>query len=73
MQLQDRLFDMYQRVRPEAISLVDAFDFNDRMLDSILGRYDGQVYDNLYKWARDSPLNREEVGQCTENHLNFGQ
>ena len=24
-------------------------------------RYDGQVYENLYKWASESPLNKSQV------------
>jgi acyl-CoA oxidase len=48
-------------VRPNAVALVDAFDFTDRMLGSVLGRYDGHVYENLYKWALNSPLNKTQV------------
>ena len=52
-------------VRPEAVRLVDAFDFTDRHLGSILGRYDGNVYENLYKWAAASPLNKTQVSHFT--------
>ena len=31
-------------LRPEAVSLVDAFDWSDFELKSTLGRYDGDVY-----------------------------
>jgi acyl-CoA oxidase len=48
-------------IRPNAVALVDAFDFSDRVLGSVLGRYDGQVYDNLYQWAANSPLNKTQV------------
>ena len=48
-------------IRPNAVALVDAFDFPDALLCSVLGRYDGQVYDNLYNWAADSPLNKTSV------------
>ena len=33
----------------------------DENLDSILGRYDGMVYENLLKWAQSSPLNENDV------------
>ena len=48
-------------VRKEAIPLVDAFDFPDAELNSALGRYDGDVYSHLYKWAQKAPRNREQV------------
>jgi acyl-CoA oxidase len=49
------------KLRPNAVSLVDAFDFTDHHLGSVLGRYDGNVYENLYKWAASSPLNKTQV------------
>ena len=33
----------------------------DRELRSVLGRYDGQVYENLMAWAQNSQLNQKEV------------
>ena len=47
--------------RPEAVSLVDAFDHLDYVLNSPLGRYDGNVYEDLFRWAQRSALNKEEV------------
>ena len=32
-----------------------------RNLRSQLGRYDGNVYENLVKWAKQAPLNQSEV------------
>lgn len=55
------ILSLLEKLRPNAVALVDAFDFNDRLLGSILGRYDGNVYENLYKWAADSPLNKTQV------------
>ena len=56
--------------RPEAVPLVDAFDHSDRMLDSVLGCYDGRVYERMYEWARRAPSNKKEVravlASCTE-------
>jgi len=48
-------------IRPNAVALVDAFDFPDALLCSVLGCYDGQVYDKLYNWAANSPLNSTPV------------
>ncbi len=50
------------KIRPNAVALVDAFDYHDIQLGGgVLGRYDGQVYDNMYRWAKSSPLNKTEV------------
>ena len=51
-------------IRPEAVALVDAYDYSDHALGSVLGRYDGEVYENLYKWAQGSPLNKTDVSIC---------
>ena len=47
--------------RPEAVALVDAFDYSDYALNSPLGCYDGNVYERLYETAQRSPLNRKQV------------
>lgn len=45
-------------IRPHAIRLVDAWKFPDWQLDSSLGRYDGDVYTDMFKRAsEDNPLN----------------
>ena len=41
--------------------LVDAFDHSDKMLDSVLGCYDGRVYERMYEWARRAPSNKKQV------------
>lgn len=56
-----QLTALLSKIRPNAVALVDAFDVQDDILGSILGRYDGNVYENLYKWAKSSPLNDKEV------------
>ncbi len=55
------LLTLLSEIRPNAVALVDAFDFADQLLESVLGRYDGNVYENLFEWAKNSPLNKEEV------------
>lgn len=45
-------------VRPHAVRLVDSWKFPDWQLDSSLGRYDGDVYADMFKRAsEDNPLN----------------
>ncbi|KAI8488215.1 Peroxisomal acyl-coenzyme A oxidase 1 [Branchiostoma belcheri] len=57
------------QLRPDAVALVDAFDLHDKMLHSVLGRYDGRVYEHLYQWAQKSPLNKSEVHESYYKYL----
>jgi acyl-CoA oxidase len=52
-------------IRPNAVAVVDAFDYPDKVLGSCLGRYDGQVYQALYEYAKNSPLNEKEASGCS--------
>ncbi|GLI67460.1 hypothetical protein VaNZ11_011657 [Volvox africanus] len=49
-------------LRPNAVALVDAFGFPDYLLNSALGRADGDVYRGLLDMARGSPLNATQEG-----------
>ncbi|KAK0588195.1 hypothetical protein LWI29_035712 [Acer saccharum] len=53
----EQLRSLYSQVRPNAIALVDAFNYTDHYLGSVLGRYDGNVYPKLYEEAWKDPLN----------------
>ena len=44
-------------LRPDAVALVDAFDYPDKVLKSTIGRYDGNVYEALFDAAKKSTLN----------------
>ncbi|KAK4434875.1 Peroxisomal acyl-coenzyme A oxidase 1 [Sesamum alatum] len=57
----DQLRALYTKVRPNAIALVDSFNYTDHFLGSILGRYDGNVYPELYKAAWKDPLNESDI------------
>ncbi|KAF9602722.1 hypothetical protein IFM89_030610 [Coptis chinensis] len=57
----DQLRSLYAQVRRNAIALVDAFNYTDHYLGSVLGRYDGNVYPNLYNEAWKDPLNDSVV------------
>uniref|UniRef100_A0A3B4ENI7 Acyl-coenzyme A oxidase n=1 Tax=Pygocentrus nattereri TaxID=42514 RepID=A0A3B4ENI7_PYGNA len=60
-QITQRIKALLVEIRPNAVALVDSFDYNDEMLNSVLGRYDGNVYESMFEWAKRSPLNRTEV------------
>ncbi|GMS94153.1 hypothetical protein PENTCL1PPCAC_16328, partial [Pristionchus entomophagus] len=55
--LKKRLYEDLAKIRPNAVSLVDSFDLTDRQLNSVLGRRDGNVYEALFEWAKNSELN----------------
>ncbi|KAL9259766.1 Peroxisomal acyl-coenzyme A oxidase 1-like protein [Drosera capensis] len=57
----DLLRSLYSQVRPNAVALVDAFNYTDHFLGSVLGRYDGNVYPKLYEEAWKDPLNEAVV------------
>lgn len=60
-QISQRLKGLLSELRPNAVALVDSFDYRDEMLNSVLGRYDGNVYEHMFEWAKRSPLNHTEV------------
>ena len=43
----------------EAIQITDAFGFSDYELGSVLGRYNGRVYETLWEEVRKDPVNTE--------------
>ncbi|PVU97277.1 hypothetical protein BB559_002093 [Furculomyces boomerangus] len=50
-------------VRGQAVPLVDALRIPDEKLNSSLGKYDGNVYEDYMKRALDEPLNRKGSGE----------
>ncbi|XP_077019999.1 peroxisomal acyl-coenzyme A oxidase 1 isoform X2 [Tamandua tetradactyla] len=68
-QVDQRIKKLLTVIRPDAVALVDAFDFKDLTLGSVLGRYDGNVYENLFEWAKQSPLNKTEVHKSYYKYL----
>ena len=59
-----RRVELLRELRQLAVPLVDAFDFPDSLLNSCLGRYDGNVYPALYEYAKSSSLNDTQVCMC---------
>ncbi|XP_013101987.2 probable peroxisomal acyl-coenzyme A oxidase 1 [Stomoxys calcitrans] len=67
--LQRRLEVALQKIRPEAVALTDGFDFDDRVLNSVLGAYDGNVYERIFEAAKMSPMNKKPVQDSFEKYL----
>lgn len=60
---------LLNELRPNAVSLVDAFNIPDRVLNSSIGRFDGNVYEALYASAKKSELNQESHFPGYEEYL----
>jgi len=56
-------------LRKDVIGLVDGFDIPDSVLNSVLGVYDGNVYERLYEAAKGSVLNARDPFDGYEEHL----
>ncbi|XP_069553267.1 peroxisomal acyl-coenzyme A oxidase 1 isoform X2 [Brachyistius frenatus] len=69
LQISIRIKELLSQLRHNAVALVDAFDVHDMKLNSVLGRYDGNVYENMFEWARRSPLNVAEVHESFHKYL----
>ncbi|XP_077379444.1 peroxisomal acyl-coenzyme A oxidase 1 isoform X2 [Festucalex cinctus] len=69
LQITTHIKELLSELRPNAVALVDAFDIHDKMLNSVLGRYDGNVYEHMFEWARRSPLNSTEVHESYHKYL----
>ncbi|XP_046810094.1 probable peroxisomal acyl-coenzyme A oxidase 1 [Lucilia cuprina] len=67
--LQDRLELALTKIRPNIVAFTDGFDFPDGVLNSVLGSYDGNVYERLFESAKMSPLNQKPVPDSFEKHL----
>ncbi|KAG2604374.1 hypothetical protein PVAP13_4NG058433 [Panicum virgatum] len=65
----EQLGKLYAQVRPNAVALVDAFNYTDHYLGSVLGRYDGNVYPALYEEAWKDPLNETVVPEGYHEYL----
>ncbi|KAJ3170468.1 hypothetical protein HDU87_008762 [Geranomyces variabilis] len=63
--------DVVAQLRPDAIALVDAFDFSDYHLNSALGRYDGNVYETMVQWVSRNPLNLEVNSPVIDGYEQF--
>ncbi|XP_048466726.1 peroxisomal acyl-coenzyme A oxidase 1 isoform X3 [Rhincodon typus] len=68
-QVHQRVKELLAVIRPNAVALVDAFDYPDAVLASVLGRYDGNVYEHMFEWAKRSPLNKTEVHESFYKYL----
>lgn len=62
--IRNHVRDLSQTIRPDALALVDSFDWTDFALNSTLGSYDGNVYERIWKSAQQGPLNQQKVADA---------
>eukprot|EP00434_Breviolum_minutum_P039161 symbB.v1.2.034764.t2/scaffold4548.1/size38217/1 len=69
--LRDEVNNLFPVLRPDAVSLVDAWGHSDHCLNSALGRRDGRVYEALWESAqpKTNPMNKEEVSPAFHESL----
>jgi len=67
--VQEKFSALLKEIRPDAVALVDAFDFSDRSLGSEIGSYDGNAYERIVEFAKKSPLNKHEVHPAIRKYL----
>ncbi|PAV72785.1 hypothetical protein WR25_15292 [Diploscapter pachys] len=60
-ELKGGFYTLLERLRRNAVAIVDSWDFDDKELHSVLGKRDGNVYSSLLDWAQQSQLNRTQV------------
>jgi hypothetical protein len=66
--LNRKVLTLLEDIRPNAVALVDAFDYPDQLLQSCLGRYDGQVYEALYNYEHANHYSTDAV-YCLRNKI----
>ena len=58
----DCVKNMSKQLRDNAVALVDAFGYEDYLLNSAIGRADGNIYEDLLRRAKASPFNKTQTG-----------
>jgi acyl-CoA oxidase len=53
--IQNKIRELYRITREQAVSLVDSFNIPDVVLNSPLGRYDGDIYESYFKVVKEAP------------------
>eukprot|EP00127_Corallochytrium_limacisporum_P000176 Clim_evm37s6 gene=Clim_evmTU37s6 len=67
--IRNEIRNIMNEIRPNAVALVDAFNFSDFGLNTAIGKYDGRPYEGLFLIAQKEPLNQTDVVVGYEEHL----
>ncbi|EDW02146.1 probable peroxisomal acyl-coenzyme A oxidase 1 [Drosophila grimshawi] len=67
--LQTRLETALTKLRPDAVAIVDGFDFIDGQLNSTLGSFDGNAPERIFDAALKAPMNQKSVPKSFHEYL----
>ncbi|CAG9334089.1 unnamed protein product [Blepharisma stoltei] len=68
--MKDTLIQVLNRVRNDAIGLVETFEFSDEALCSVIGRKDGNIYPAMIDASKNlNPINKEKVFAGMQKYL----
>ena len=68
--LKEKKSMLLEEIRPDAIGLVDAFEYPDNTIRSAIGSYDGDVYENLWKWVHTyNEFNKVDLTETWEKYV----
>jgi len=58
-QLREKLFE---EIRPDALTIAEAFEYSDHSLTSAIGTADGKIYEHLLDWAKNhNDVNKQDI------------
>ncbi|KAJ1978322.1 fatty-acyl coenzyme A oxidase [Dimargaris verticillata] len=55
------MYDLLKAIRPEAVPLVDAFNYTDYVINSPLGRYDGNIYEAYFDLVKKNNPKHNDI------------
>jgi len=62
--------EILEELRPDAVGLVDAFQYPDNSLKSAIGGYDGNPYETMWDWVKNKNVfNKSEVMDGVKEYL----
>ena len=68
--LKKRKAMLLEEIRPEVIGLVDAFGYPDNTLNSAIGSYDGNAYQNMWDWVQNyNDFNKADLSETWVKYI----
>ena len=59
-QTEEYLYEQIAKIRPQLLNLVEAFDYSDNSLNSVIARSDSDLYENIFAASSSNPLNTKD-------------
>ncbi|CAD8212955.1 unnamed protein product [Paramecium pentaurelia] len=67
-QLNETKIELLNKLKPQALGLVEAFNFSDNALRTCIGCHDGKPYEYIYEWAtKENSVNIKGVPQAVND------